>query len=400
MNAARRCGDGRTPSAYREPDPPRSEVCAAENSAAAGKLPPLYQIHGDAGYRSRAIREVARGTAIAARQFSMGALARCAIVAVLLPATLAATAPDPFAWLQPVVTIDRAARSRLDRGEVIVRVLPAGDGEIGIFAAARLDADPETLGAWVNAIARLKKSPYVLMIRRFSDPPRLDDLEGLTLDEGDLAAIRDCRPGDCELKLAGDDIAALRQAAFAGGPRWKDAVQQEFKRVVLGRLAVYAAAGFTGIPPYTDRRKPTDPRIAFNLLLAHSPYLHFDVLAGGPPESFFYWSKEQYGAGKAVISMTHVDIVRPQTRSPVRLAVISREIFATHYRNASLALTAVTEDAAGQRYLVYVNRSQLDLLTGLFGGWKRTLIEGKLRAESANVFNEVRRRLESGPPPE
>jgi hypothetical protein len=326
-------------------------------------------------------------------------LARGAIVALFLPAALAATAPDPFGWLQPAVTIDGAARSRLDRGEVIVRVLPASDGEIGIFAAAQLNADAERLAGWVNAIARLKKSPYVLMARRFSDPPGLDDLEGLTLDEGDLAAIRDCRPGNCELKLAGDDIAALRQAALAGGPGWKDAVQQEFKRVVLSRLAVYEAAGFVGVPPYADQRKPTDPRIAFDVLLAHSPYLHFDVLAGDSPESFFYWSKEQYGAGKAVIAMTHVDIIRPQMPSVVRLAVISREIFATHYRNASLGLTAVTEDAAGQRYLVYVNRSQLDLLTGVFRGWKRAMVEGKLKSESASVFNEVRRRLESGPPP-
>jgi len=322
------------------------------------------------------------------------------MVALCLPVALAATAPDPFAWLQPAVTIDGASRSRLDRGEVVVRVLPAGDGEIGIFMAARLSAEAETLAGWVNAIARLKKSPYVLMVRRFSNPPGLDDLNGLTLDDGDLDAIRDCRPGNCALKLAGDDIAALRHAASAGGPRWKDAVQQEFKRVVLSRLAVYEAAGFVGVPPYADRRKPTDPRIAFDALLAHSPYLHVDALAGDPPESFFYWSKEQYGAGKAVISITQVDIVRPRMPSPVRLAVITREIFATHYRNASLGLTAVTEDAAGQRYLVYVNRSQLDLLSGVFGGWKRALVEGKLKSESASAFNEVRRRLESGPPPE
>jgi len=330
----------------------------------------------------------------------MRLLARCAMVALFLSAALAATAPDPFTWLQPAVMIDGAARSRLDRGEVVVRVLPAADGEIGIFMAARLNADAETLAEWVNAIARLKKSPYVLMARRFSNPPGLDDLKGLTLDDGDLDAIRACRPGNCALKLAGDDIAALRQAAFAGGPQWKDAVQQEFRRVVLSRLAVYEAAGLGGVPPYADRRKLTDPRIAFDGLLAHSPYLHFDALAGDPPESFFYWSKEQYGAGKAVIAVTQVNIMRPQMPSAVRLAVISREIFATHYRNASLGLTAVTEDAAGQRYLVYVNRSQLDLLTGVFGGWKRALVERKLKSESANVFNEVRRRLESGPPPE
>jgi hypothetical protein len=79
---------------------------------------------------------------------------------------------------------------------------------------------------------------------------------------------------------------------------------------------------------------------------------------------------------------------------------VSREIFATHYRNASLGVTAVSEDASGIRYLVYVNRSQVDVLGGIFGGWKRSIVEGRLKSESADVFSEVRRRLESGPPPE
>jgi len=141
-------------------------------------------------------------------------------------------------------------------------------------------------------------------------------------------------------------------------------------------------------------------------LLERFPLLHHHLLqfprpaAAGDVQDIIYWSKEQYGAGKAVIAMTQVDIVRPQRPSAVRVAVISREIFATHYRNASLGLIAVTEDATGQRYLVYVNRSQLDLLTGVFAGWKRALVEGKLKSESVSVFNEVRRRLESGPPPE
>jgi hypothetical protein len=82
------------------------------------------------------------------------------------------------------------------------------------------------------------------------------------------------------------------------------------------------------------------------------------------------------------------------------VAAVSREVFATHYRNASLGLTALTEDASGHRYLVYVNRSQLDLLGGIFGPWKRSLLEGRLKSESAGVFSEIRRRIESGPPPE
>jgi hypothetical protein len=330
----------------------------------------------------------------------VSSLARSTIVALLLPAAFATAASDPFAWLQAAVTIDSAAQSRLNRGEVIVRVLPAVDGEIGVFAAARLDADGETLAAWANAIAQLKKSPYVLMVRRFSEPPSIDDLEGLALDDADLAAVRECRPGSCDLKLAGADIAALRQATLAAGPFWKDAVQSEFKRILLGRLAAYQTGGFASVPPYADRRKAIDAGFAAALLLARSPYLNSSALTGGAVESFFYWSKEQYGAGKPVIGVTHVDIVRPLVPSTLRLAVISREIFASHYRNASLGMTAVTEDDAGSRYLVYINRSHLDVLGGIFGSWKRAMVEGRLKNESATVFNEVRRRLESGAPPE
>lgn len=326
-------------------------------------------------------------------------LASCAFALVLLPVVVAGTAPDPFAWLQPVAAMDAAARIRLDRGEVVVGVLPAVDAEIGIFAASRLNADGETLAAWAGSIAQLKKSPYVLVVRRFSEPPSIDDVQGMTLDDMDLETLRGCRAGDCDMKMAADDIASLRQTAEAGGALWKDAVQQQFRRVVLNRLQAYRAEGFEGLPVYADRRKPIDPKAAFASILARSPYLMSDLFADADIESFFYWSKEQYQAGKPVISVTHVDIVRPRLPSSLRVAIVSREILATHYRNASLGLTAVSEDGDGQRYLVYVNRSQLDVLGGLFGGWKRAIVEGKLKNESADIFREVRRRLESGPPP-
>jgi hypothetical protein len=295
--------------------------------------------------------------------------------------------------------MDAEARLRLDRGEVIVGVLPAVDADIGVFAASRLNADGEVLAAWAESIAQLKKSPYALVVRRFSDPPSIDDVQQMTLDDTDLETLRRCRAGSCDMKMAADDIVSLRQSAEAGGALWKDAVQQQFRRVVLNRLQVYRADGFEGLPLYADRRKPIDPKAAFTSILGHSPYMSSDAFADAAIESFFYWSKDQYGTGKPVISVTHVDIVRPHVRSALRVAIVSREVLATHYRNASLGLTAVSEDGEGQRYLVYVNRTQLDVLGGPFGGWKRSIVEGRLKNKSADVFREVQRRLESGPPP-
>jgi hypothetical protein len=74
-------------------------------------------------------------------------------------------------------------------------------------------------------------------------------------------------------------------------------------------------------------------------------------------------------------------------------------IYATHYRNASLGMTAILDDVDdGVSYLVYVNRSHVDVLGGLFGALKRTLVEGRLRSEGEAVLRVVRARLEGGDP--
>ncbi len=307
---------------------------------------------------------------------------------------------DPFAWLQPVVSIDSAARGRLDRGEVVVQILQAGDGELGVLAVSRLDTEPEMLAAWAASIADLKKSPYVLAVRRFSEPPVLEDLDGLVLDDGDVESVRDCRPGGCGLKIAGGEMASLRRAADAGGPLWKEEVGQQFRQIVLDRVNAFRSDGFAGLSPYVDRHNPVYPQSAFGVLLGNSPYLLSDPFDDrlARADSFFYWSKEQYGTGKPVISVTHVDLVRARGPSGPRVAVIGSEILATHYRNASLGLTAVVEDASGQAYLVYINRSQLDVLGGLLGGLKRAIAENRVKNESVQVFSALRQRLESGPP--
>ena len=157
---------------------------------------------------------------------------RLAIAAVLsfLPALLAAATPDAFEWLQPVVIFDAGARMRLEQGGVVSKLLPAADGEVGIFITAAVNADGETLAAWASSIAQLKASRYVLAIRRFSDPPSLEDLQDLVLEDGDVEAVRRCRSGDCEVKMAASDIERLRQAAADGGVEWKTAVQREFRR--------------------------------------------------------------------------------------------------------------------------------------------------------------------------
>ena len=318
---------------------------------------------------------------------------------------------EPFEFFAPWVVVSQADRRRLDRNEVIVRTLSGDDGQLAVFAVTRLNAPPDALVTWTRAMAELKRSRFVLAVRSFSDPPELSDLDDLTLDERDLEAIRQCAPGDCALKLTAAEIESLRRVATATGVEWRAAVQREFRRLLVARVNLYRAGGLAGLPPSASSSAPTRLQDTFAAIMTRSSYLTrvpnvaawlrgYPNADGAHVESFFYWSKEHYGAGKPVISVTHVGIMRPQAAGTLSVIVTGKQIFASHYANGALGLTVVLRDAENDtQYLAYLNRSQIDLLKGFIAPLRRTVLEGRLTRDVPEIVRALRARLESGSPP-
>ena len=317
---------------------------------------------------------------------------------------------DPFAFFRPSVIVSAADRTRLDRGNTLVRVLAKQDRELAVFAAVSVRAGPDRLLEWVRDIAAFKRSSYVLAIRRFSDPPRLSDLDELSLDDEDLRDIPQCRPGDCALKLGADELTALQGAASDADPLWQARVQDAFRLIVLHRVQAYLQSGQTALPDSADGHAPASLQAGFAGILKHSPALTqnlpalSDYLARYPAapmpevESFLYWSKERL-AGKPVVSVTHVAILHGAPETGLDVLVAGKQVFATHYMTGSLNLTALVHGAGdAPHYLAYLNRSQVDVLGGLFGGLARSIMEERVESEASQVMLGLRQRLESGPP--
>jgi len=311
---------------------------------------------------------------------------------------------DPFAFFQPSVTITADDRSRMDKADPVAHIVASRDPEVGVWAAVPVDIDGDRLVGWIRRIEELKKSSYVQAIGRFSSPPRLDDLADLWLDEGDLGDLGDCRPGHCDLKLSAGEMTALQHAAGEPG-----ALQHRFHQIVLDRVNAYLSGGRIG--PYADTANDVWPDEEFDRLLDHWPFLtmHAASLAESlrtqprtsvhGEESFLYWSKESLG-GKPAISVTDVRIQRGADPSWPDVVIVGKQIFATHYVNASLGVTALVRTESGRsNYLVYLNRSRVDVLHGTFAKVIRWLMQRRLRAEADNVLQGLRRRLESGDPP-
>ena len=276
---------------------------------------------------------------------------------------------DPFSLLGPA-TLTPADRRTIERGELVSRTIDGTAGQIGIFAVSRTNATAEALVSSARSIEDLKRSAFVKGIRKFSEPPRLEDLDSLVLLPKELQAAVACRRDSCSLKLLPAEIDALVRESSRSGPDQNDRVMRAFRSVVFSRVTAYLASG------------PPDLATLINR----------SAVPG--KESFLYWSMEAYGPGKPVVLVTHVNILPPSAPGDPAV-VIGKQLFANHYINDGLAITAVaTDPATGARFLIYRNQTSVDLLGGFLGPIRRAVLESRLRRDVPGIIQKLRARLE------
>ena len=334
---------------------------------------------------------------------------------MLCAATLAAavvasaSTADPVQLLSATGLVDARDWSRVAGGSALIAVLPASGRDLAVFGVTRSTAGGERLAARTRAVEQWYQGRYITAIGRFSSAPQLADVAGLRLDDQDLTDLRRCRPGACGLKLSAQEMHDIRAAASAAGNAWKPAAQTAFRRIVVARARAYLDGGLAAAAPYADRKTPVSPAIEFNEIadrLDFEPlygrrvldYLRsYPHIAANDAESFLYWSQETLGAGKPIVSITHVAILRNPPAEPTSAVVAARQVFATHYLTGSLSLTLTTNGADGMPvYLVYLRRSRTDAFEGVFGGFVRHVVEGRIRSEAPALLDGLRRKLEAG----
>ena len=109
-------------------------------------------------------------------------------------------------------------------------------------------------------------------------------------------------------------------------------------------------------------------------------------------EDTLVWSKIKFGL-KPVIAINHILIYRRNSDVGPQVLISSKQIYANHYFNASLALTAFVYVPEGA-FLVYENRSRADGLEGPFGKIKRGVVERKAVAGLRAILEQSKASLE------
>ncbi|MEP7304866.1 MAG: hypothetical protein ABJA98_05060 [Acidobacteriota bacterium] len=291
----------------------------------------------------------------------------------------------------------------------ISRTLETADArEIATIGAIRIRVPAAFYIEQLRDVVSFKKSESVPQIGTFGTPARLEDIRDLTLEASDLEALGRCRTGSCGVQLSSAALQKFQQEAPWRSPDPAAAANRIMRAVLVDMVNAYRESGDAALMTYVDAKQPVSVADEFRAMigsrpsmlerfpLLHQHLLQFPRTADSDVQDMIYWSKEQLGP-RGVVSVTHLAIARLSDSAPAMFAVASRQIYGSHYFDASLGLTVLLRDNASHApasYLLYVNRSRLDALGGIFGGLKGAMVRSRTRSAMSNSLIEARDRVE------
>jgi hypothetical protein len=293
-------------------------------------------------------------------------------------------------YLTTFVRLTPEERRWLLTGASVTKMLDADPGkEVSVFGAVWIDAPPVAYVGLVKDIERFERGGGFRNTKRISDSPQLADFAALRLPDEDLAALKTCKVGDCEIKLSEEALERIRKTIDWTKPRAKADAEALIRQLALEYVKGYIEGGNDRLAVYRDRARPTFVATEFRLMIDRMPELGQELpdlkayLLGYPrvtlpnATSFLYWQDVQFGL-KPTIRINHVVI----DDRPGVTAMAIKMIYASHYFWTALDLRVLVPDPARGRgfWFVNVTRSRSDGLSGFVG----RLIRGKVQDEARN----------------
>jgi len=271
----------------------------------------------------------------------------------------------------------------LKQDQPAVKLVSGSDKrEVAVSGLVNIHTSPdEFLKSYRESMTK-KNNSAILEIGRIGNAPALADVQNLTLESRDIEDLRECVAGDCRVKLSAQMIERFRKEIDWKAPDYQLRVTNLFRQMLVDYVRDYRTRGDAALMEYNDKRDVIS-LASEQRALATAPGYVSDVLDAERShlqvvEDAIVWSKIKFGL-KPVIAVNHITIYRRDREVGPQVLIASKQIYANHYFNGSLALTALVKiPNVGQgAYLVYENRSRADGLGGPFGKIKRRVVEKK-----------------------
>ena len=315
--------------------------------------------------------------------------------------------PAPRDLLRSIAQISDREWAAVERGEPLARILTTDRREVAVVGAVRITASRDRLVARYRSIDNLKRSAIVLEAGVFSHEPRVSDLDRLAFEDRGLD-LRDCKAGDCAVRLTPEDIARFHREVDWNAPDWRTRSAAVWREVLAAHAAAYQRGGRTGLPVYANKAESLSVASELELLLAsyaflahYSRGLHAYLRSLGPDgpaatEHVLFWTKEDFGV-RPIIRISH-QIIQGAARNNDPVIIASNQVYADHYLDAAMTVTlalSAADDDGRSFYMISVNRARTRSLTGFLRAMIRSTVQNRSRDMMQKILAATKSALEA-----
>ena len=295
------------------------------------------------------------------------------LLGVLTAPPMQAQTPAPLAhFLRQGIGLDSAQVVLVERGEAVVKVLDTRDRrDVAVFGIIATDVPRDVYVRRVREFKTSLRTPTRSRLGIFSDPAIAADVEAVTISPRDVGEMKDCRPGDCVVKLPAADMQRIRETVNFSAPDLQAQLSAYARRRLVEYVTDYRTRGDSAMAIYDDRgNMNVRASEAFAGMLAESPYVYQNVpsigryFSGYPRDTLagatevLFWSEDVLPRLRPVLSVTHQIVYTPPELPGVTI-VAAKQLYANHYFEAAVDLTCVV-DRQGGSYLLVLRRYRFD----------------------------------------
>jgi hypothetical protein len=302
-----------------------------------------------------------------------------------------------------VAHLSASERRRIHDGGPVTKLLASDvTREVAVSGVVWIDAPLNRYVERFRDIERHESGEGFHITRRFSAPPRLQDLDELRLPDDDVADLRSCRLDECELQLSEYAINLFRKEVDWTAPDARATANRVMRRWLYDYLMGYIDGGNDRLPVYRETSVSVPVASVFKTIVDHSVslatypelkqyLLEYPRAALPSAETFFYWQEASFGL-KRTIHLSHVVIAeRPQ-----EVVVLSKMLYATHYFWSALDVRVLIPDPARGNgfWFVTASRTRIDGLSGFTGFFVRRRVRSQVQEGTMRVLMTTKRTLE------
>jgi len=337
-----------------------------------------------------------------------------AFAATSLPSHGSAQAVPPALaqFLTQTIGLDRDEMMAVSSGTSVVKVLePADRLEIAVFGIERIDVPRSFYVRRASDFPAALRTATRLRVGVFSDPAVAADVATLSLAHDDVQDLTHCRAGACKLKLPADAIARVQEAVHEGSASADSLANAFFRARIVEYVTAYRARGDSALVVYGDQSSPTAAAQVFAAMLSRSPYMYqyapslerylrrYPNDRPADVREALFWAEDAPSGVKSTLTIAH-EVVYAPPELPGVTFIATKQIYADHYLDGALSLTAIVdaaEDQAAGRagvYLVVLRRVHLDALPSSGPINLRGKVIGSVRDRTAAWLRETKTQSE------